>query len=160
MDDAMTTPVPISPISTQASPASPSASSSFKDVLAPIIGILILLAFAVFVGYLLVNLDISEREWTRAIFLLAGVEAVAFAAAGYFFGSQVQRGRVEEAKQEAQAAGQVKDAAQETARAERRASKVLAEGVVQAEEAGGLLSGGDDRVTSSLVAQARALLAD
>jgi type VI protein secretion system component VasK len=135
--------------------------SPWKDAIAAILGVLILIAFAIFIWFLLRNLDLSETQWARAIYLFAGVEAVAFTAAGYFFGTQVQRGRVEEAKAEAQAAEQVKEAAEETARSERRASKVLAEGVVASatSTSGGLL-GDADPASSALVAQARALLQD
>jgi len=133
---------------------------TLKDAVAPLLGVLILAAFAVFIIFMLSNLDFGEVKWARATYLFAGVEAVAFAAAGYFFGAQVQRGKVEEAKTEARSAGQVKEAAEATARSERRASKVLAEGVVTNATRGGGLMGTDDPATEALVAQAKALLAD
>lgn len=134
--------------------------NALRDAIAPALGVLILAAFAVFIIFMLANLDLSETEWARATYLFAGVEAVAFAAAGYFFGTQVQRGKVEEAKKEAEAAEQVKDAATATAKSERRAAKVLAEGVVaSATRPGGLMST-PDPTNEALVAQARALLAD
>jgi uncharacterized membrane protein len=133
---------------------------TLKDAVAPLLGVLILAAFAAFIFFMLSNLDFSETEWARAAFLFAGVEAVAFAAAGYFFGAQVQRGKVEEARTEARSAEQVKEAAETTARSERRASKVLAEGVVATATRGGGLMGAEDPATEALVAQAKALLAD
>ena len=63
--------------------------------------ILYVALFGVFVWYMMRNLDFDETEWARATFLFAGVEAVAFAAVGYFFGTQVQRGNVQEAKADA-----------------------------------------------------------
>jgi uncharacterized integral membrane protein len=142
-------------------PTTRSPAGALKDATATVLGVLILLAFAVFIGYLLRNLNLNETAWARATYLFAGVEAVAFAAAGYFFGTQVQRGRVEEAKKEADAARQVKDAAEETAKSERRASRVLAEGVVaSAPRGGGLLSEDEDPQAAALLAQARALLRD
>jgi len=131
-----------------------------KDLTASALGVVILAAFAVFIVYLLRNLNLAEAQWARAIFLFGGVEAVAFAAAGYFFGTQVQRGRVEAARSEADAATQVADAANETAKSERRASTVLATGVVEQfgrADGGGLMSD-QSPAAATLVAQAKALL--
>ena len=130
-----------------------------KDVVAAIIGGLILVAFGAFVVYLLRNLELDETQWARAFLLFGGVEAIAFAAAGYFFGTQVQRGKVEEAKAEAQAASEVAAAADESAKSERRASSVIATGVVAlGEQQGRLLSEDDNSEWRVLVEQAKALL--
>lgn len=135
------------------------STETLKDLTAPILGVVILVAFAIFIVYLVRNLNLQETQWTRAIFLFGGVEAVAFAAAGYFFGTQVQRGRVEAAQSEAGAATQVADAANETTKAERRASTVLATGVVeQFGRADGGLMRDESPAAATLVAQARALL--
>lgn len=134
------------------------AASTVKDGLAGLVATLILVAFACFIIYLLNNLDLTEAKWARALYLFAGVEAVAFAAAGYFFGTQVQRGKVEEAKKEADSATRVKEAAQETAKSERRAARVLAEGVVASTSSSGGLMGGDAEGISPLVAQAQQIL--
>ncbi|MEU4769131.1 hypothetical protein AB0H12_38395 [Actinosynnema sp. NPDC023794] len=131
---------------------------STQGLVAPIMGILILAGFGLFVLYMLGRLDLGETAWARAIYLFSGVEAVAFSAAGYFFGTQVQRGKVEEAKKEAQTAEQVKEAVTAAAKSERRASRVLAEGIVDSAGSGGGLM--NDSSNSTLVAQARALLAD
>jgi len=40
----------------------------------------------------------NEIIWSRLVFLLGSIEAVAFAAAGALFGTQVQRERVKDAK--------------------------------------------------------------
>lgn len=137
------------------------SASSTKALAATVIGIAILFAFAAFIVYLLRNLDLNDTQWSRAIYLFAGVEAVAFSAAGYFFGTQVQRGRVDEAKTEANAARAVKDAAQETAKANLRTARSLATGIVNAQGAGGLLSGPSGTgVSEGLVAQAQQVLRD
>ena len=52
-----------------------------RDRITVILGFLVLLAFGGFVAYLLNHLDFTEAKWSRAIYLFAGVEAVAFAAA-------------------------------------------------------------------------------
>jgi hypothetical protein len=129
-----------------------------KDVIAAIIGALILVAFGVFIVYLLRNLRLEEIQWARAFLLFGGVEAIAFAAAGYFFGTQVQRGKVEEAKAEAEAATQVAAAADESAKSERRASSVIATGIVRLGEQQGGLLGDENTEFGILVDQARALL--
>jgi hypothetical protein len=142
-----------------ATPQAQESAGTLKDAVAPLLGVLILAAFAAFIVFMLSNLDLTDTEWARATYLFAGVEAVAFAAAGYFFGTQVQRGKVEDAMSQAKSAEQVKDAAVETARSERRASKVFAEGyIATATRGGGLLS--EDPANEALLAQARALLAD
>jgi hypothetical protein len=43
----------------------------------------------------------SELRWTRAAWLFASVEAIAFGAAGALFGSSIQRARAENAEAEA-----------------------------------------------------------
>jgi len=49
--------------------------------------------------------DVSEKDpvvWGRMIYLFAGVESLAFAAAGFFFGREVNRGRAEAAETRAE----------------------------------------------------------
>jgi hypothetical protein len=70
-----------------------------KDVVAVAVACVALTGFGVFVIALLYQLKIPENQWSRALFLLNGVEAVAFAAAGYLFGREVNRGRAENAEQ-------------------------------------------------------------
>lgn len=132
-----------------------------KDSLAAVLGILIILGFGAFIWYLMGNLGLSETEWARAMVLFGGVEAVAFAAAGYFFGTQVQRGNVQEAKAEAEAASKVARRADEVAEAERTTSTMLAEGIVTTAtpSEGGLL--GEESASpglDALKAQAQAVL--
>ena len=117
------------------------ADSRYREVATVMLGIVLILFFVAFVVYMLGNLAIVETAWTRAMFLFGGVEAVAFAAAGYFFGTQVQRGKVQEAKAESEAATKVAKRADQVAEAERTTSTVLSEGIVKAAVApqGGLL---------------------
>lgn len=140
----------------------PVSKLSGKDVIAPILGVGVLLAFGAFIVFLLKSLDLTDTQWSRAIYLFAGVEAVAFAAAGYFFGTQVQRGKVEEAKADAKAAERVASVTEDKAKAERRAAKVFATGYVKQAESDGLLLGNDrtSPANEALLAQARALLED
>lgn len=82
-----------------ASGDSPSWALGFKDVVAVAVSCFALTGFGVFVIALVYQLKLPENEWSRALFLLNGVEAVAFAAAGFLFGREVNRGRAENAEQ-------------------------------------------------------------
>jgi hypothetical protein len=75
---------------------------NLKDLLAPIIGVGLLVFYIVFLLSLRANINAEETQWMRWIYLLNGVEAIAFAAAGYFFGSEVNRKAAENAKQDAE----------------------------------------------------------
>ncbi|MDW8425638.1 MAG: hypothetical protein RMK51_06860 [Meiothermus sp.] len=63
-----------------------------------LLGVAVLVGFAVLVVYMFGLLASSETTWNRALYLFAGVEAIAFAAAGYFFGREVHRQRAEVAE--------------------------------------------------------------
>ncbi|MCX8088981.1 MAG: hypothetical protein ACK40N_12480 [Meiothermus ruber] len=62
------------------------------------LGMAVLLGFAALVVYMLGLLTADETTWSRALYLFAGVEAIAFAAAGYVFGREVHRNRALEAE--------------------------------------------------------------
>lgn len=65
------------------------------------LGASVLLGFAALVVYMLGQLSADETTWSRALYLFAGVEAIAFAAAGYVFGREVHRTRALEAESRA-----------------------------------------------------------
>lgn len=117
-------------ISSTTNSPSDTSSGTGPTTAATVIGVIVLLGFAVFIVYLLRQLSAGETEWSRAMVLFGGVEAVAFAAAGYFFGTQVQRGKVGEAQQEAQAAKEAGEAAKAQANAERKAGDQLARRII------------------------------
>lgn len=71
--------------------------------------VVVLIAFGAFVVFMLSETGTSELRWTRAAWLFASVEAIAFGAAGALFGSSIQRARAENA--EAEARRSAKDAA-------------------------------------------------
>ena len=62
-----------------------------KDEFAAVVALLALAALGVLIGYLMFHLGLSEPNWSRATYLLNGVEAVAFAAVGWLFGKDVRR---------------------------------------------------------------------
>jgi hypothetical protein len=75
------------------------AAPAWKDILTSALGVLALIGFAIFVAFLLRQAaGAEELAWTRLIYVFSGVEAIAFAAAGYFFGREVQRARAENAE--------------------------------------------------------------
>lgn len=58
--------------------------------------------FLAFVVALIVMRDAPEIVWGRLIWIFSAVEAVAFGAAGFLFGSSIQRGRAENAEADAE----------------------------------------------------------
>lgn len=62
------------------------------------IAVLALVGFVCFILYMLGLKSSSELEWTRSVYLFSGVEAIAFAAAGFLFGKEVHRKRAESAE--------------------------------------------------------------
>lgn len=93
------------------------------------VGIGLLIGYAVFVLALADRVNTpKEIEWARLQYLFNGVEALAFAAAGFFFGREVNRGRAEAA--EVRAASETKRAAG----AQRTAATANARGQVISEQ--------------------------
>ena len=74
----------------------------------------------------------SDDHWDRLVFLFAGFEAIVFAAAGWMFGTTVQRSRVEGAETARQQA--VDDA--ETARAEEKFARQEKDAAIRDAERG------------------------
>jgi hypothetical protein len=62
------------------------------------VAVLAIIGFGAFVVYLVTHIGVSEQEWTRAAYVFGGVEAIAFAAVGWFFGKEVNRSRAEKAE--------------------------------------------------------------
>lgn len=60
-----------------------------------------LAAYVLAAIWLAVQRSAGEPDWTRAVYVVAGVEALAFSAAGWLWGTQVGRGAVEMAERRA-----------------------------------------------------------
>jgi len=76
--------------------------TNWKDLITYSIAVLLLLGFSWFIYYLVGRTNsASELEWTRSVYLLSGVEAIVFAAAGFLFGREVHRLRAEKAEERA-----------------------------------------------------------
>jgi hypothetical protein len=81
------------------------------------VAVLALIALALMIFTLWGRADDANNEtaWARWTFLLAGVEAIAFAGAGFLFGREVNRAAVETAQDQVREANQ--DARQQAGRA-------------------------------------------
>jgi hypothetical protein len=83
---------------------------------AMIVAIVVLVGFGGLLYYLFsISSAANETLWNRAIFLYGGVEALAFAAAGYLFGKEVHRQQAENAEKRADE--KTKDVERETKKA-------------------------------------------
>jgi len=77
-----------------------------KDWVAPIVAVLLLIGLIIFYVILLQNLNAATEAWQRLTYISGGIEAIAFAAAGYLFGKEVNRQQAQDAtadKKQAQA---------------------------------------------------------
>ena len=75
---------------------------SFTQGVVPlIIAVAVLYIFWSLVKTMMGMTKAPELEWNRAAYLFAGVEAIAYAAAGFLFGREVHRQRAEQAEQRA-----------------------------------------------------------
>jgi hypothetical protein len=108
-----------------------STSSTAREWLVTIVGILALAAFAVFINYLVTQTGATDVVWARLTYLLSGVEAVVFAAVGFLFGREVHRERAITAEAKADTANAESKTAKETA-AQASERAIQAEGAVQA----------------------------
>ena len=81
--------------------------------------------------------SVTEVEWGRNVFLYGGLEALAFAAAGFLFGREVNRQRAETAERRADSAQRSADAARNSAAISAANGRALAEGVRALDDAGG-----------------------
>jgi hypothetical protein len=70
------------------------------------LGLVVLAGYALMLRQLLkpaMDITVEEVQWSRLVYLFTGVESLAFAAGGFFFGREVNRGRAESAEARASA---------------------------------------------------------
>ena len=72
--------------------------SDFRNSIAPWVGLAAPVGFSIGIVYLLGQVTANETQPSRMVYLFSGVEAIASAAAGYFFGTKVHRERAEKAE--------------------------------------------------------------
>jgi hypothetical protein len=117
-----------------------SSSSSPFPTLAAVVAILALVVYGVLIFILWRETGAAEPGWSRKVLLLTGVEAITFAAAGWLFGREVNRGAAEAAADAQGAAqGNAREAGQATGRGQGLADAIRAsatESVVQGETVG------------------------
>jgi hypothetical protein len=73
-----------------------------KGTIATVLGVIALVAFFFSAYYLAKHIGDGQQQWDRLVYIFGGIEAVAFAAAGYFFGKEVNRARAETAEKKAE----------------------------------------------------------
>lgn len=108
------------------------------------VGFLVLAGYALFLTRMVSNVTVeTQTHWDRYLYLFGSVEALAFTAAGFFFGREVNRGRAEAAETQARqqanrAAKAEKKEAQATANGQAigKTLEVLADGAVPDSAAG------------------------
>lgn len=83
--------------------------------IAPFVAIAALVGYAAFVFVMLGRTSELELAWTRDLYLLSGVEAVALAGAGFVFGKEVHRQQAEAAQARAEDAEQKADQSEQKA---------------------------------------------
>jgi hypothetical protein len=117
---------------------------SFTQGLVPLlVAIIILWYFGTIIKQMLGMTDpavIGEVRWGRNVYLYAGVEALAYAAAGFLFGREVNRQRAEQAEENAGRAQRESNSAQRVAAQSVANGRALAEGVRELERAHGARS--------------------
>lgn len=77
------------------------SSTDLKEYTSLAVALIAIILFSGFVVYMMRIISVEETSWSRAVYLLNGVEAVAFAAAGFLFGREVNRQRADEAEERA-----------------------------------------------------------
>jgi hypothetical protein len=66
-----------------------------------LVGAAVLITYGVLLSKMFGKVGYKDLQWTRMTYLFTGVESLAFAAAGFFFGREVNRGRAEAAESRA-----------------------------------------------------------
>jgi hypothetical protein len=95
-----------------------------------IVTIVLIVAFAALMVFLLGEVGVRQVSWERYVYLLSGVEAVVFAAVGWLFGKEVHREQAQQAEAKAEQASAGHVAAASEAAAERERGLALARAVL------------------------------
>ena len=85
---------------------------AWKQIIAAVASVAVVVIFVWFNIYLLIRTGSADLEWARAIYLLHGLESIAFVAAGFLIGRDVHRRRAEQAEKAVQNAQESAAAAQ------------------------------------------------
>jgi hypothetical protein len=101
---------------------------AIKNVVALAVAVLALVATALLIVFLLGK--VGDENWERYVYLLSGVEAIAFAATGWLFGKEVHREQAQTAEAGRKDAERTKDLALSEAADQRRKGVETARGMV------------------------------
>jgi hypothetical protein len=95
-----------------------------------VVGLAVLVGYTIFLSVMIGEVRQKEQTfWDRYLYLFSSVEALAFAAAGFFFGREVNRGRAEAAESQAKAEANRASTAEKKASREAARGEALSEGV-------------------------------
>jgi hypothetical protein len=145
-----------------AAPKPAGASNGLRDRIAPIVAVALLAVFAAALGAMFIQLGLPQQQWDRAVYLLNGVEGVAFAAAGYLFGKEVHRQRADAAEEQAEEQQKRAQGAEREATKGRELSGIV-KGAAAATRRGaleGLDESAEPSSLQALAAEARRLFPD
>lgn len=95
------------------------SSNSILGMIPVLVAVMALIFFGIELYYMqgLIAAGVPDPQWSRAAYLFASVEAIAFAAAGFLFGREVNRQRAERAEAHSDKAQEEAGEAQTTAAA-------------------------------------------
>ncbi|MBU2947398.1 hypothetical protein [Zobellia uliginosa] len=97
------------------------------------IALAVLIAYGIFIYFLIGKVDSGDPSWSRLIYLFSGVEAIVFAAVGFLFGKEVNRKRAEKAETEKKEVEEQKEKIKDEKVAEHNKGLVLGAMIMQAE---------------------------
>lgn len=89
---------------------------AWRESLAAVVAVCALFLFLVLVILMFLQRGTSDTAWSRLVYLLTGVEAVAFAGAGWVFGKEVHRAEAQRAEEQVQTEQNRADHAENDAR--------------------------------------------
>lgn len=97
-------------------PQENSSKNDLRDSLAPIVAVTSLALFVIFSVHMVrISSTSDENQWNRNLYIFAAAEAIAFGAAGFFFGSEVQRKTLEKAEAKIQKVEELAERVQDEA---------------------------------------------
>ncbi len=114
------------PTPKDSTPKDSKAAFTLQGALTFAVAVLVLIGYAVFVGYMWgEGATTNETAWNRAVFLFTGVETIVFAAVGFLFGKEVHRQQAVNAEDRAKdAEADAKDSRAKGAKGEALAAAV------------------------------------
>jgi len=140
-------------------PSTASTGASWQWLFWAAVAIVVVYIFFSLLAFGRADENLAETDWSRSVYVLLGVEAIAFTAVGWLFGREVHRGEAQAAKQDAAQAksdakeqrSKVDGAREKEAGARERAvaaevkGRALADAVRASRPVGAAPTGGEER---------------